>query len=121
MAIAMIATTTTVSAESKYDKGFRANGRNNTTIIVNNDNRRGDNMIKVVNNDNRRHGNNVTIINNSVPPRHLAIGSRVDKLPKHAVKIRRNGCDFYQVDNMLYRKIATATGIVYTLVELLNW
>lgn len=121
MAIAMVAATTTVSADKKHDKGFMQNGRNNTTVIVNDNNRRGNDMVTVINNGNRRHGNNITIINNSAPQRHLGIGSRVEKLPKHAVKVRRNGCDYYQVDNMLYRKIATTTGIIYTLVELLNW
>lgn len=142
MAIAML-TVTTVNAESWRNKNNRDNGRNNTTIVVNND-RRGHKDVTVINNDRRGH-NDVTIINKGRVNSDVTIinrdsrqgndrgfkiekphndrpmvGQRVYDIPRGAVKVHRHGRDYYRVGNVLYDKIATATGIVYSIVELLN-
>jgi len=122
IAIAMVAATTSVNAEVRNHKVYGRGGRQNTTVVVNNGSRRGGSTVTVINNGDHRHnGNTVTVINDNTPPRHMKVGMRVDRLPKNAVRVHRNGCDYYQVDNALYRKVATATGIIYTVAELLNW
>lgn len=128
LTIAML-TVTTVDAESWRNKNNRNNSRNNnTTIVVNND-RKG-NDATIVNND--RKGTNVTVVNNFRPSGNKAfkienkhndrpqVGQRVNDIPRGAVKVHRHGRDYYRVGNVLYDKIATATGIVYSIVELLN-
>lgn len=140
LTIAML-TVTTVNAESWRNKNNRNNSRNNnTTIVVNND-RKG-NDATIVNNDrkgndvtivnNHRKGTNVTVVNNFRPSGNKAfkienkhndrpqVGRRVNDIPRGAVKVHRHGRDYYRVGNVLYDKIATATGIVYSIVELLN-
>jgi len=123
MAIAML-TVTTVNAESWRNKNNRDNGRNsNTTIVVNND-RRGHNDVTVINSG--RGGSDVTVINCDSRPNgnggfdRPMIGQRVHAIPCGAVKVHRHGRDYYRIGNVLYDKIATATGIVYSIVELLN-
>lgn len=126
LTIAML-TVTTVNAQSWRNKS--GNGRNNsTTVIVNNDRRGSD--VTIVNNS---HNSNVTVINcdkrpsndrfnrpNDARHDHPTVGQRVDNLPCGAVKTHRNGREYYRVGNVLYDKIATVTGIVYSVVQLLN-
>lgn len=139
MALAML-TITTVNAESWRNKNNRDNGRNNTTIIVNND-RRGNDVtvinnsrnsdvkvinrgsrnseVKIVNRDNRSNNDRGFKVGNPHKDRPM-VGQRVNEIPCGAVKVHRHGRDYYRVGNVLYDKIATATGIVYSIVELLN-
>lgn len=130
MAIAML-TVTTVNAESWRNKNNRDNGRTgNTTIVINND-RRGHNDVTVINNG--RGNSDVKVINRDSRPNkdrgfkiekprndRPMVGQRVYDIPRGAVKVHRHGRDYYRVGNVLYDKIATATGIVYSIVELLN-
>jgi len=86
--------------------------------------------------NNHRHHDKVVVVENS--PRHHervryvaearpvhhrpAIGARYERLPEHAVKVVHRGHTYWRTpDGVIFDKIMTTAGIVYSVVHLLSY